>query len=486
MRNPSFVVLDMPDGRAYTLFRDFLPMEGKNMRKSARYEMDMTQGPIMMNMIRFAIPLMCSSVLQLFYNAADMVVVGRFAGSNALAAVGATGAITSLLVNLFLGLSVGASVTVAQHYGANRYKDVTESVHTTVALAMLGGIVIGLMGIFLARPLLTAMGTPEDVLDLAVLYMAIFFAGMPANLTYNFCAAILRAVGDTKRPLYYLTAAGIINVVLNLIFVIVFHMSVAGVALATVISQIVSMVLVVICLIRTDGSIHLDLRKLRLHKDKVLQIAKIGLPAGLQSSMFSISNTLIQSSINSFGSAAIAGNTAASNIEAFVSTPLAAFHQAAMSFISQNYGARKPERLGRIAWCGAGLVMSMGFVLGMLAMFFGRPLLSIYGSEEAVIEWGLNRMKIMTTLCFIGSVGEIFVAGLRAMGNSIFPMLMSILTICVFRVIWIYTAFAVWRTPDILYASYPISWALASTVHFISFMVHKKKVVARLRAELNE
>jgi len=453
-------------------------------RSSARYEMDMTQGPIMMNMIRFAIPLMFSSVLQLLYNAADMVVVGRFAGSTALAGVGATGALTSLLVNLFMGLSVGASVTVAQHYGANRYKDVVESVHTTVTLAMVGGIVIGLMGIVLARPMLTAMGTPEDVLDLAVLYMSIFFAGMPANLTYNFCAAILRAVGDTKRPLYYLTISGAINVVLNLLFVIAFKMSVAGVALATVISQVVSMTLVVLCLIRTEGAIHLDLRKLRMKGDKVLQIARIGIPAGLQSSMFSISNTLIQSSINSFGSVAIAGNTAASNIESFVATPLAAFNQAAMSFTSQNYGARKPERLGRIAVCASFLVVSIGVVLGLVATAFGRPLLSIFGSDAAVIEWGFTRMKIMTTLCFIGSVGDVFVSGLRATGNSLFPMLMSILCICVFRVIWIFTAFAARPTPEVLYWSYPISWTLATVAHFTTYMIHKKKVVKRMKAEL--
>lgn len=455
------------------------------MRKNAaRYEMDMTSGPIMGNMIRFAIPLMFSSVLQLLYNAADMVVVGRFAGSTALAAVGATGAVTSLLVNLFLGLSVGASVTVAQHYGANRYKDVSQSVHTTVALSLLGGIVIGLMGILLAKPLLTAMGTPEDVLDQAALYMAIYFAGMPANLTYNFSAAVLRAVGDTKRPLYYLTVAGVINVVLNLVFVILFHMSVAGVALATIISQIVSMVLVILCLMRSDGSIHLELRKLRLHKDKVMQIVKIGLPAGLQSSMFSISNTLIQSSINSFGSAAIAGNTAASNIESFVSTPLASFGQAAMSFTSQNYGAKKPERLSKIAWCGSFLVVSLGLVLGLVVVYFGRPLLSIYGSEPAVIDWGMTRMKIMTSLCFIGSVGDIYVSGLRGTGNSLFPMLMSILTICVFRIIWICTAFAAYPTPEVLYCSYPISWAMASGAHFATFMVHKRKVVRRLQAEI--
>lgn len=451
---------------------------------SARYEMDMTSGPILMKMVRFAIPLMLSSVLQLLYNAADMIVVGRFAGSNALAAVGATGAITSLLVNLFLGLSVGTSVTVAQHYGAGRYKDISESVHTTVALAMIGGVVIGIIGILFAKPLLSAMSTPADVIDQAALYMSIYFAGMPANLTYNFSSAVLRAVGDTRRPLYYLTVAGIVNVVLNLFFVIVCHMGVEGVALATIISQVVSMVLVLICLMRSEGSIHLEIRKLRLYKDKVLQIAKVGLPAGLQSSMFAISNTLIQSSINSFGSVAIAGNTAASNIESFISTPLSAFHQATMSFISQNYGARKPKRLGRIVVCGAVLVVSIGAVMGMVAFSFGRTLLGIYASETAVIDWGMTRMRIMCTLCFVGSVSEIFVSGLRGTGNSVFPMLMSILTICVFRVFWILTVFAKYPTSDVLYWSYPISWALATVTHCVTFLIHKRKVVARLNAEL--
>ena len=450
---------------------------------SSRYEMDMTRGPILMNMIRFSIPLMLSSVLQLFYNAADMVVVGRFAGSSALAAVGATGAVTSLLVNLFMGLSVGACVVVAQYYGADKGEAVSQSVHTSVALALVGGIGIGLVGIVVARPLLTAMDTPADILDQAVLYMQIYFAGMPANLTYNFSEAVLRAVGDTSRPMYYLTAAGIINVVLNLIFVIVFHMNVAGVALATMISQCVSAVLVLRCLIRMEGFLHLDIRRLRLYRDKVGQIVRVGVPAGLKSSMFAISNTLIQSSINSFGSVAIAGNTAASNIESFISTPLAAFHQAAMSFTSQCYGARKPERFGKIAWCGSFLVITVGFVMGVAVTYFGRPLLSIYGAEEAVIEWGMVRMKIMATTCFLGSVGNIFVFGLRAMGNSMFPMLMSILCICVFRVFWIYTVFAAWPTEEILYYSYPISWILATVVHLISFLVYKRKVTRRMLAE---
>ncbi len=454
------------------------------MRRSAsRYEMDMTTGPILPNMIRFAIPLMLSSLLQLLYNAADMVVVGRFAGSTSLAAVGATGAITSLLVNLFLGLSVGANVTVAQHYGAGRPRDVIQSVHTTVALSLVGGLVIGIIGIVLARPLLTMMATPVDVIDHSVLYMRIYFAGMPFNLAYNFCAAVLRAVGDTKRPLYYLTIAGLVNVLLNLLFVIVFKMGVAGVSLATVISQVISMVLVMICLMHSEGSIRLDLRQLRIHKDKALQILRVGLPAGLQSCMFSISNTLIQSSINSFGSAAMAGNTAAGNIEGFVSTPLSAFYQATMSFTSQNYGARKPERLSRIAVCGVLLVVSIGLTLGRLVIYFGSSLLGIYTSDPAVIEWGLGRMQIMGWLSFINATSDIFVGEMRGMGNSIFPMFVSIMCICVFRVFWILTVFAAFPTQTVLYASYPISWTLSACIQFACFMVHKKKVVRQMAAE---
>lgn len=451
---------------------------------AAKYEMDMTTGPILTKMIRFSIPLMCSSVLQLLYNAADMVVVGRFAGANALAAVGATGAITALLVNLFMGLSVGASVDVAQHYGAGRFKEVSRSVHTTVMLSLTGGIIIGILGLVLARPLLNIMDTPSDVIDDATLYMQIFFAGMPFNLVYNFCAAVLRAVGDTKRPLYYLALAGVINVGLNLIFVIVFQMSVAGVALATIISQAVSMVLVVVCLIRTDGCIKLNLKKLHIYKENMLQIVRVGLPAGLQSSMFSISNTLIQSSINSFGAIAMAGNTTVSNIESFIHTPLSAFQQASMSFTSQNYGARKPERLNRIAVCGAALVSGIGIILGVVIVIFGRQLMGIYVSDNAVIDWGMQRMRVMTWLAFVGGTGDVFSSCVRGTGNSMLPMFMSIMCICVFRIIWISTVFAAMPTATVLYLSYPISWALAMAAHFTCFVINMRRVKARLVAEI--
>lgn len=448
-----------------------------------RYEMDMTKGPILVNMIRFAIPLMFSTILQLFYNAADMIVVGRFAGPTALAAVGSTGAISSLFINLFMGLSVGTSVTVAQHYGAHEHKDVSETVHTTVTLALLSGIGISIAGISLSRPLLQMMSTPEEVLDYAVLYMRIIFAGMPANLLYNFSAAVLRAVGDTKRPLYFLTIAGLVNVALNLVFVIFFRMSVAGVALATIISQMVSATLVILCLVRSHGSIHLDVRKLALHKDKVKKIAVIGFPAGLQSSMFSISNTLIQSSVNSFGAIAMAGNTTASNIESFVSSPLDAFSQATMSAVGQCYGAKKPERIHKIVRTGMLLVAVMGITVGGIALLTGGVLPGLYTSDPAVIDWAMRRMRIMVMSFWISSVGGIGISAMRATGYSFVPMLISIMAICVFRIVWIYTAFAMYSTPTILYLSYPISYVLSTVAQFTCYGFRMKKVVAGLRAE---
>ena len=453
------------------------------MRKhSMRYEMDMTSGPLLMNMLRFALPLMASSVLQLLYNAADMVVVGQFAGANALASVGATGAITALLVNLFMGFSVGASVAVAQSYGSGNYKDVSQSVHTAVAIALICGVSMGILGVVLARPLLLMMNTPADILDGAAVYMAIYFAGLPATMLYNFCAAILRAVGDTKRPLYYLSIAGVINVLLNLLFVIVFRMSVAGVALATLISQCISMALVVICLIRSDGAIKLDIHRLHLHKSKVVQIIKIGLPAGLQSSMFAISNTLIHSTVNTFGSAVIAGNTAASNIESFVSSPLSAFSQATMSFMGQNYGARKYDRFGKIVRCGILLVLCLGIPLGLLASAFAEPLIRIYTAEPDVVAWGVSRLTLLSMTYFILHVDDVFASGQRGMGSSVFPMLVSIVCICVFRIVWIYTIFAASPTMLTLYYAYPASWAFSLVVHAISFFVYKKRTVQRMSA----
>ena len=476
--------LDIAAPREYASDVNLFLSGGMKMKRirQKHYEMDMTTGPVLMKMIRFALPLMASSVLQLLYNAADMIVVGQFAGSDALAAVGATGAITSLLVTLFMGFSVGSSVAVAQHYGAERHKDVSESVHTSVMLALVCGVVIGALGAIFSRPLLEMMSTPQNVIDGAAVYMRIYFIGLPATMLYNFCAAILRAIGDTKRPLYYLSIAGVINVLLNLLFVIVFRMGVAGVALATAIAQVVSMALVMICLMRSSGSIHLDLRKVRFHGDKVKQIIRIGLPAGLQSSMFAIANTLIQSSVNTFGSAIIAGNTTAGNIEAFVSSPQDAFCQAAMSFTSQNYGAKKYQRFGRIVAAASGLVLTVGVSLGVIAASLGEPLAGLYTADPQVIEWAVQRLWITTATAFICNLDNVFGACQRALGSSVFPMLVSIVCICLFRIVWIETIFRANPTMEILYYVYPASWLFSLSVHFISFLVYKRRVVAKLKA----
>ena len=322
-------------------------MRGLVMKKS--YEIDMCNGPLLGKLLLFTLPLMLSGILQLLFNAADIVVVGKFSGSQALAAVGSTGALINLFVNVFIGFSIGTNVLVAQYFGAKDEKNVQETIHTSVLLGMIGGVFLIALGILFAKPMLVWMGTPDDVLSQAVLYINIYFIGMPAMLVYNFGAAILRAIGDTRRPLYYLLIAGVINVILNMIFVIVLHMGVAGVATATVVSQAISAVLIVRCLMQTEGMYHLDLHKLHIHKGKLVGIIRIGLPAGLQGAVFSISNVLIQSSINSFGSIAMAGSTAAGNIEGFVYTAMNSVYQTALSFVSQNVGGGRQDRIPKIA-----------------------------------------------------------------------------------------------------------------------------------------
>ena len=435
------------------------------------YEIDMCSGPLFSKIVLFAIPLMASGVLQLLFNAADMIVVGRFAGSESLAAVGATSSLVNLIVNVFIGLSVGANVLVAQYYGAQKKRDLEETVHTSMLVALLGGCILIVIGEILAPPLLRLMGTPDDVLPLSVLYLRIFFVGMPVNLSYNFGSAILRAVGDTRRPLYFLLTAGIINVVLNLFFVIVFHMGVAGVAVATVISQAVSAVLIVQCLMRSDADYRLDVKKLRINSHKMGMIIKIGLPAGLQGTVFSISNVLIQSSVNSFGSVAMAGNTAAQNIEGFVYTAMNAVYQTALSFTSQNYGARNFKRITRIQVYCIGLVVFIGIVLGWGAVLAGSQLLGIYSSDAEVIQYGLNRLKIIATTYFICGMMDVMVGGLRGLGASIVPMIVSLLGACAFRVVWIFTIFQASRTLQTLYLSYPVSWTITLMAHVVTYVL---------------
>lgn len=448
-------------------------------KKTGKYEIDMCNGPLFSKIMVFSIPLMLSGILQLLFNAADIVVVGQFAGNEALAAVGSTSSLINLIVNIFMGLSIGANVMVARYYGADQKKELDDMVHTAILTSIVSGIVLIFVGIVLARPALSLMGTPDDVIEHSVLYMRIYFIGMPVMMLYNFGGAILRAIGDTKRPLYYLLLAGIINVILNLFFVIVFKMGVAGVSLATVISQAVSALLVVRCLMKNDGSVHLDIKRLRINKDKLFKMIQIGLPAGLQGSMFSISNVLIQSSVNSFGSIAMAGNTAGQNLEGFVYTAMNALHQSAVSFTGQNFGAKKYKRIGKIAVICQASVFLIGAVLGWIVYLLSPQLLKLYSSDPEVIQYGINRLSVICTTYFLCGMMDVMVGVLRGMGYSVAPMLVSLTGVCALRVVWIYTVFASFRSLRVLYISYPVTWTITFLVQFIIFLV----IYRRLRKQ---
>lgn len=454
------------------------------MRKNnaKKYEIDMCNGSLFKKILIFYIPLMLSGVLQLLFNAADIVVVGRFAGSHALAAVGSTSALINLLVNLFIGLSVGANVLVARFYGAGLKRDLSEMVHTAIMTSLVAGCFLAVVGIFVARPALQLMGTPADVIDHSVLYMQIYFAGMPVMMAYNFGAAVLRAVGDTKRPLYYLLIAGVINVILNLICVIIFHMGVAGVAIPTVISQAVSAWLVLRCLIHTDSDYRLDLKQLRIVPEKMWKMVQIGIPAGLQGALFSISNVLIQSSVNSFGSIAMAGNTAASNIEGFIYTSMNALYQTSISFTGQNYGAHNYKRIGRILVICEGLVILVGLVMGNTAYLFGDTLLRLYTTEAEVISYGMLRLSFIASTYALCGMMDVIVGSLRGIGYSLMPMFVSLTGACLFRVVWIYTVFQRNHQLETLYISYPISWTLTFAVHLICFLIVFRKLGQRWQA----
>ncbi|HIX15553.1 MAG TPA: MATE family efflux transporter [Candidatus Hungatella pullicola] len=439
------------------------------------YEIDMCNGPIFGKVLKFALPLMLSGVLQLLFNAADIIVVGRFAGSQSLAAVGSTSALINLLINIFIGLSVGANVVVAKAYGARNQRDISRAVHTALTLSIISGLILIVVGVASARVLLELMGTPDDVLDKAVLYMRIYFAGMPVVMVYNFGSAILRAVGDTRRPLYFLLLAGMVNVVLNLFFVIVLHMDVAGVALATVISQCISAGLILWSLKKSRGGMKLYFRLLRIHKNEMIQIFRIGLPAGMQGAVFSISNVLIQSSVNSFGSIAMAGNTAASNIEGFVYTAMNALYQTNLSFTSQNVGGGKYSRINKILLICVGTVTVVGLVLGLGAYAGGSILLHIYSSDPEVIQYGLLRMSIICTTYFLCGIMDTLVGSLRGLGYSVMPMIVSLTGACAFRVLWIFTVFAIDRSLTVLYISYPVSWLITAAAHGICFYMIRKK-----------
>lgn len=439
----------------------------------------MCRGSVFKKMLLFAIPLMCSSILQLLFNAADIVVVGRFAGDNALAAVGSNSALINLLTNLFVGLSIGSNVLTAQYYGAKKDTDLKETVHTSMLISIYSGLILTVIGILGARVLLEMMQAPPEVLDLAVLYLRIYFVGMTSTMVYNFGSAILRAVGDTKRPLYYLLGAGIINVILNLFFVIACKMGVAGVALATAVSQTISAVLVVRCLIQEQSGIHLELKELAISKEKFFRIMRIGLPAGFQGTVFSLSNVVIQSAVNSFGNIAVAGNSAAANIEGFVYMAMNAFYQATISFTSQNYGASQYKRIYKILFAGELYVIITGMILGNLAVFLGDSLLGIYSPSTEVIAAGMARLKIICTVYALCGVMDVLVGALRGIGYSVVPMIVSLIGACGLRLLWVATIFKIpqYHNLTTVYLSYPITWTITLTVHAITFAVAAHKVL---------
>ncbi len=452
-------------------------MRLKPRERKRTYEIDMTNGPLLGKIVKFAIPLALSGILQLLFNAADMVVAGRFAGSQALAAVGSTGALIQLIINLFMGLSIGVNVLVARYYGAGQNRDLDDTVHTAILTSLVSGVFLIFLGIALSRPLLELMGTPEDVIDQSVLYMRIYFVGMPVMMLYNFGSAILRAVGDTRRPLYFLTIAGVVNVVLNLIFVIVFKMGVAGVAVATVASQCISAALVLLCLVRSNTVYKVELKRLRIVRRKLLEMTKIGIPAGIQGSMFSISNVLIQSTINSFGSIAMAGSTAAGNIEGFVFVAEDSLTQAALSFTGQNLGAGKHDRINKVLFSCLLLVTLIGVSLGCGAYLLGKPLLSIYTSDAHVIEYGLRKMLLLCVPHFTCGLMNVFVGSMRGLGSSLSPMVISVFGVCVLRVVWIYTVFARFPTWEVLFASYPVTWVATALIEAGCYLFVKKRAM---------
>ena len=446
----------------------------------------MLQGPLLGSIISYTVPIILTSILQLLFNAADLVVVGRFCGSISVAAVGATGSITALIVNLFIGLSVGAGVTVAHGVGSREDEVVHRTIHTAIPMALVSGAVLTVLGILLSEKLLTMMGTPENVLKLSTVYMQIYFAGITFTMIYNFAASILRAVGDTRSPLVFLTIAGVINVLLNLIFVTVLHMNVAGVALATAISQAFSAIAMVIVLMKRTDAAKLNLRKLRFYGEQMKKMIRIGLPAGIQSSLFSISNVMIQSSVNSFGDILMSGNAASQNIEGFLYVTMNSFHQTAVNFIGQNVGAKQYGRVKKIVWICLGCVLVTGAAMGTLICGFGEQLLSIYITDSAeAVAWGLVRMGIIARFYFLCGVMDVSTGALRGLGASVSPMVISVLGVCGVRIGWIATIFQIPRfhTPQCLYSSYIFSWTLTFLIQMYAFMKIYKKQTRNLLPE---
>ena len=452
--------------------------------KTNTNELDMTKGALLPKMIAFAIPLILASLLQSLFTTADLAVVGKFGRDGALASVGATTSATNLFLNFLIGLSVGAGVCIAKHYGAKEYNEANKCTHTAVVVSVIFGLAAGLLGILLCRPLLLAMETPSDIIDGAVLYMRIYFAGFPVILLYNFCASMLRAVGDSKRCLIYIAVAGIINVVLNLIFVILFDLNVAGVALATVLSQCVSAFMALRCLLKYDGVLRLEPKKLRVEKRYLKEVISIGVPTGLQSSLFGISNVLIQSGVNSFGSAAIAGHTAGHTIDAYIGVATSGIGQTVVNFAGQNFGAHRFDRIKKIMFLGLMLSCGLGLVMGAAINIFSEPIVTkLFTTVPQEVEVAQTRLFLIGGMFWIASIMDIYTSLLRGMCKPMLATAISIFGICVLRIVWLYTVFAHFKTLPSLYISYPVTWSVTGIALMIEFMVVFRKYKAEYEKE---
>ena len=452
--------------------------------KNNKYEIDMCNGTLMDKLISFSLPLMLSGILQLLFNAVDIIVVGRFTGRQALAAVGSTTALINIFTNLFIGISLGANVLAARFYASGKEKEMSETVHTSITLALISGLVMALAGVLLARFALNLMGTPNDVIDQSVLYMRIYFLGMPFFMLYNYGAAILRAVGDTKRPLFFLVISGMTNAVLNLVLVIVFHMGVAGVAIGTIVSQLISSILVLRCLYTSNTSYRLYFSKLGIKTQYLKQIFQVGIPAGIQSTVINLSNALLQSSVNSFGSEAMAGYTAANNIFGFLYMSVNAVTQSCMSFTSQNYGVKKLKRMDRVLLDCMILSVGVTLTLGCGAYFFGPELLKIYTSEADVIRCGVEVLAFTIVVYFCCGIMDLLPGALRGMGYSGVPMILSIIGTVGTRIVWIFGLFPAHRSLSFLFISYPVSWILTILMQAVCFCFVRKHVHQSVNRDL--
>ena len=444
--------------------------------KKNKFEIDMCNGSIMDKLISFSLPLMVSGILQLAFNAVDIIVVGRFSGSQALAAVGSTTALINVFANLFIGISLGANVLAARFYAAGKDREMSETVHTSITLALISGIMMAVIGVLLAKWALEIMGTPDDVIGQSALYMRIYFMGMPFFMLYNYGAAILRAIGDTKRPLIFLIISGIANAALNMILVILFHMGVVGVAIGTIISQLISCVLVLTCLYRSEGSYQLRFSKLKINGAYMEQIFQVGVPAGIQSTVINLSNALLQSSVNSFGSIAMAGYTAANNILGFLYMSVNSITQACMSFTSQNYGVGKLKRMDKVLRDCAILSISIAAVLGGLAYSFGPQILTVYTSDPKVINCGMEILAYTSITYFLCGIMDLFPGALRGMGYSAVPMVLSVIGTVGTRIVWVFGIFPNHRSLSVLFVSYPVSWILTIVLQVVCFYFVRKRV----------